>query len=454
MPLRRRLIALIALVLPLSFLAGGLLTYWHAVEKIETEMAAAVALGESTVRDVMGTIAQSPNPQSGLRRLVSSFDDERHVQVSLTGSEGKIIAASQIRPPARAAPEWLANTLRGQPHVSVIALPPETFPGQQLHVEAVPMNEIAEVWEDVALKLKIITGFFGLVLALVYVTLGRALRPLEKLAAALSEVGQGNFAAHVPESGPKELAAIYREFNRMAVRLQDAERQNRALNIQLNTVQEEERSDIARDLHDEIGPFLFAVDVDAQAIPKLAGRGETEDVVNRAGAIRQSVAHMQGHLRSVLSRLRPALFLDLGLSPAVDKLVAFWRKRHPDIEFAVSIAQMSFGARQDEIAFRVIQEGINNAVRHGKPSRIAIAVGPCGEGRMQVEISDNGAGFANQGSTGFGLSGMRERIASAGGTLDVTGHRDARGVVVRAVMPYGKSAVADYKFEEGRTPAL
>src|SRR5207244_1304092 len=106
---------------------------------------------------------------------------------------------------------------------------------------------------------------------------------------------------------------IYRAFNRMAEQLSAAEQQNQRLNEQLSTVQEEERSEIARDLHDEIGPFLFAADVDAQAIPLLVSRDASSEIVNRSKAIRQSVQHMQLHLRGVLSRLRPALLIDQGL---------------------------------------------------------------------------------------------------------------------------------------------
>lgn len=443
MSLRRRLIILFLLILPLSLLFGGVLSYWQALDKIETEMAAAVALGESTVSDVTRSLVPG-QAQEQMLRVVSSFDGERHLRVTLLASDGTAVAASRIAPPVHPAPSWLARVLAGQPHVTEIALPEPV--NSRIRVEADPTNELGEVWEDLTLKLKILAGFFGLLLAAVYWTMDRALQPLDKLAVALSEVGHGNFAAHVDETGPHELVGIYRAFNRMADDLKSAEDRNRALTQQLNAVQEEERKDLARDLHDEIGPFLFAADVDAQTIPQYLQRGAHEEVSARAAAIRQSVAHMQAHVRSILNRLRPAMLLELGFAQAVDQLIAFWQRRHPDVAITASISQASYGDTIDEIAFRTVQEAINNAIRHGKPNNIAIRAEIDGARRSLVlSIADDGGGLpaAASGGGGFGIAGMRERATAAGGTLDVIQTTGAQaGVTILAVLPVRATAGA------------
>ena len=441
MTLRHRLIALIALVLPLSLLVGGLLTYWHAVRKVETEMTAALAFGESSVRDAIASMTPSSDPGQHLARIVASFNGERHLKVSHTGSDGTIVFSSQVSRPKDPPPAWLVRMLAGPQRSVSVALPGDMKNSGQLLIVADPLNEVTEVWDDVTLKLTIIAGFFGLVLGLVYWTLGRALRPLEDLSRALAEVGHGNFAAHVSESGPQELATIYKGFNRMADQLQLAEKQNRRLNAQLSTVQEEERADIARDLHDEIGPFLFAVDVDAQTIPTYLERGAVQDATVRASAIRQSVAHMQSHIRSILSRLRPSMLLDLGLSHAIDLLVAFWRKRHPGITFNVMAEQTSYGAKIDEVAYRIVQEAVSNAVRHGNPSRIGIAIRADDGGILRVSVSNNGKELMDNGSYGFGLAGMRERIAAQGGTLTISNTAAGQGVELIAALPLSVSKI-------------
>jgi two-component system sensor histidine kinase UhpB len=302
-------------------------------------------------------------------------------------------------------------------------------------IEADPHNEVGEVWEDLKLKFLIIFGFCSIVLGLIYATLGRALKPLEDLSSALNRVGQGDYTAHVAEAGPEDLGVIYRAFNRMAEQLRSAEQQNQRLNEQLSTVQEEERSEIARDLHDEIGPFLFAVDVDAQSIPLLLSREAGDDVVSRSKAIRQSVQHMQLHLRGILSRLRPALLIDQGLTHAVEQLVAFWRARRPLITFETDIEDRRYPANIEETAFRILQEGTSNAVRHGRPSSIGLVARATEDGMLRVTVSDDGSGIAETTKRGFGLVGMRERVSALGGDLRVTGHEAHKGVMLIAEIP-------------------
>ena len=435
MPLRRRLILLIALVLCLSLIIGGVLTYWHAVRKIDIEMSSAIAAGESTLKDALAALGDAADPERQIALLIRSFDDERHLRVSQRRGPGSAVVVSHVKPPSDPPPGWLVRILAGPPHRLAMDFPEKLRGLGQIELQSDSLNEVTEVWEDAALKFAVMASFFGLVLGLVYWTLGQALRPLEDLSKALSRVGRGDYGAHVAETGPMELASIYREFNHMAEQLQVAERSNQRLNEQLTTVQEEERSDIARDLHDEIGPFLFAVDVDAQTIPQILEKGTKPDVVERANAIRLSVAHMQSHLRSILSRLKPAVLLDLGLAHAVDHLVSFWRTRHPDITISLDVARESFGPKLDEVAYRIMQESLSNAVRHGKPTHIELVARPTEVGHLLVSVTDNGSGLDPQGLKGFGLAGMRERIAALGGKLSVTDNHGTPGVTVVAEIP-------------------
>ena len=437
MSLRRRLLAIIAVVLIASLFGGGALTYWHGTRKIELEMSSAITVGDNALRDALLPLLPGPVSDSQLWRIVSSFDGDRHLRARHIASNGTTVFESRVRLPADPAPRWLYRMLSGAPKAAELELPDGRG---KLQLQADPLNEVTEVWDDAKLKLAIVGGFCTLVLALILLTLGRALKPLEDLSRALQQVGSGDYEAHVSESGPQELAAIYKGFNTMATRLSDSERQNRRLNEQLLSVQDEERAEIARDLHDEVGPFLFAVDVDAQTIPALIARNATDDVVNRSHAIRQSVAHMQTHVRSVLSRLRPGMMLDLGLSHAASQLAAFWHARYPAIVFDIDCIDESLGAKIDETAFRIMQEGTSNAVRHGKPSRIAITTRKLGNGRFAVTVTDDGAGLKDQARKGFGLPGMHDRLARLGGTLTIQSGPNERGVMLRAEIPYPQAA--------------
>jgi len=435
MPLRRRLLVLVALVLGACLLVGGVLTYWAGVRKIELEMSSALEVADSSVADALASIENTPDPEAQLRRTVRAFDGDRHVIARLVGVDGTVKETSRLPKPVDPPPAWLYRLLEGDLHTKTFSLPGRLGDLGRIELKADPHNEVGEVWEDLKLKFLIIGGFCGVVLALIYASLGRALKPLEDLSAALNRVGEGDYTAHVAERGPEDLNIIYRAFNRMAGQLRTAEEQNRRLHEQLSTVQEEERSEIARDLHDEIGPFLFAVDVDAQSIPLLLSRSATNDVSNRASAIRQSVQHMQVHLRGVLSRLRPAMLIDQGLVHATENLVAFWRTRHPAITFDVDIDDARYPAHIEEAAFRMLQEGTSNAVRHGTPSTIGLTAKRTPDGALRIAVTDDGTGIAATAKRGFGLAGMRERISALNGTLQVLEPKNDKGVMLIAEIP-------------------
>lgn len=436
MTLRRRLLILIALALPLSLLAAGLVGYFYSANLVKKELAAAVEIGETTIQEVVSTLEKTADPAQAVARLVASFDNDRDINVSLITPDGRVALESKLLPIETPPPAWLARALKGDLASSIIQLPASLASLGSIRVDPAPLAEISEVWEEMTLQFALLAGLFSVVLWIVSWVLDRALRPLDDLAAALGEVGKGNFTAQIAETGPEELSLIYREFNRMAMRLKEAELQNRALARQLNTVQDEERAELARDLHDEIGPFLFAVDVDAQTIPEYLARGATGDVTGRSGAIRQSVAHMQAHLRGILGRLRPSVFLDLGLGPAVDQVVAFWRQRRGDVEITANITRASFGARVDDVAFRIVQEALNNAIRHGNPKHIDVKLSADESGKnLHLSVIDDGGGISPKSELGFGISGMRERVAALGGTLTVSPNLTAPGVAVEATLP-------------------
>jgi two-component system sensor histidine kinase UhpB len=99
----------------------------------------------------------------------------------------------------------------------------------------------------------------------------------------------------------------------------------------------------------------------------------------------------------------------------------------------------SFGHGIDDVIFRVVQESLSNAVRHGRPSTIRVLLS---ESNMaaHLEIIDDGIGFdPSPPYAGFGLAGMRERVDSVGGALIVASRSDARGTAVSVRIPLERS---------------
>lgn len=418
----------------LTFMLGAVLIYFHAVEKIDTEMQAALDVGSRIASNAMHDAEEITNANKRLARLVRNFDGDRHLQALVIAPDGNILHNSMLATSVENIPDWFYRLFTRQDHMVTVSMPGQFAQLGRFVLEANARNEIGEVWKDAIQTLTILSLLTVFIAGAVYWILGSALRPLDQLATAFGQVGQSTGPQYVPEHGPDEFRRVYRAFNRMVDRQIKSEATNRKLQQQLLNVQEEERGDIARDLHDDIGPFLFNVDVETASILKLHDERSYQALPARIKSIRDAVSHMQMHVRGILSRLRPAALLDLGLQDALEHLVESWRARHPEIAIALDFDVPPLDERQEETIFRVVQEALANAVRHGQPSHIDIAVGEQ-HGDVTLSVSDDGSGLSDEDTHGFGILGMRERVAFHDGTLIVTSDQSGTGVVVRANFP-------------------
>ena len=442
MPLRLRLIALIALVLLISLACGSALVGWHAAGSVRTELRAALDVGAKTIGNGIDELARSGDRARELRRLVATFNGNRHVRAILLDAREQQLAVSSLFVPTQRVPGWFRDLIGGEPGALRLAVPAGNDGIAAIVLQADPVNEIGEVWGESRDAVLVLAGFALLSALLICVVIGRALRPLETLSAAFRQIGKGDYYGSVPERGPPELARLANGFNLMAQRLAAVAAQNHRLNQRLLTLQSEERADLARDLHDEVGPLLFAVDMTAATIEHLAGSGRATDIPPQVRLIHDAVGRMQRHVRAILGRLRP--IRAIGVVAAVDRLAAFWRSRRPDIEFIVAVAveEDRIGEDLKETIYRIVQEGVSNAIRHGKPAQVEVVVRHDDADRIRIEVTDDGIGMAEEGMVvrgpaQLGLMGMRERVMAMAGSLSIQHGRNGTGLALVARVPCG-----------------
>ena len=433
MSLRAGLVLWLGCVLAITLSLGCVLAGWHAAGSVRAEMQAALVTGRLSVANSIGENTESRE----LRHLVATFDGNRHVRAVLSGRPGETIAASVLQSPVQPVPDWFRRMIAPALMPVVLAVPSGT-----ITLFADPTNEAGEVWDQMNDAIRSIVLFFALSVLAIYWATGRALAPLGRLSAAFGRIGSGDFAVRLDGPAPPELTRLAAGFNRMAEQLGDVEARNRVLQDQLLTLQEEERADLARNLHDEIGPFLFAAGIDAAGIQPLLQAGRTAEAVERAASIQDSVVHMQTEIRSILGRLRPLSFGDTGLADSIGNMVDFWLDRHPGIDFVLDVAEAGDTLPEQTRATvcRVVQESLHNAVRHGDPARIEISV-TRDAADVVVRIADDGSGAGAGGVTpGFGLTGMRERVRAQAGSMAIAALPEGHGLAVTVRLPAGAAA--------------
>ncbi|MFZ0729282.1 MAG: ATP-binding protein [Methylovirgula sp.] len=436
MSLRLLLVRSIALILLATLAFGALLVYLHAVQKVNADMRAAMAVGRRIVDNAVDDSDEVALPRRRLELLVADFNGDRNLRAVLFNPDNSLAAYSYLQPPEHLVSPFLFNLLAGPPAVETVQLPPVFKNLGTLMLESDAHNEVADVWNEAALPLTILAVFCGFILLVLYFTLGRALKPLEDLTFAFARIGNGDYRARVAAFAPRELTRLSSGFNEMAIRLAEMEHRNLRLHEQLETVQEEERIELARNLHDEVSPLLFSVDVDAMTIKELAQAKDLRKIIERAHAIRSAVADMKRNVKALLGQLRPSGLHALSLASAIENLISYWKSRRPEIVFSAECPDKSWGSRIDSALYSIIRESLNNSVKHTKPSRIEVLIEEMHHGVLVVRVLDDGSGFdLSVASGGFGLIGMKERAALLGGTLVVENRRDRPGVAVTARLP-------------------
>jgi PAS domain S-box-containing protein len=229
-----------------------------------------------------------------------------------------------------------------------------------------------------------------------------------------------------------EIVAIYNEISER----KRTEAALRALARHLDSVREEEHTRIARQVHDELGQALTALRLDLTWVGRKLPKADMalRRRVDAAVALTDEMIAVGHH---IVGELRPPILDDLGLVPAVE-----WHAQQVAKRSGVRI-QVECAAEERVVAgdlavsaYRIVQEALANVVRHAQAKHVRVRLGEQ-DGGLTVEIRDDGQGFPEEAASdprSFGITGMRERAASLGGTLAITGSPGA-GTTVRVTFP-------------------
>jgi two-component system sensor histidine kinase UhpB len=378
-------------------------------------------------------------------QFVHQLGRVRANEVYLVSPDGQEIWRA---PPAsykagREAPGWFARLLRPP-------LEKDTFVlrgGVQLVVESQPSRAVLDAWDHIVRLALLGALMLVAVNLLVFGTLARVLRPIPVIAAGLERLERGELSYRLPPLADDEMRGIGAAFNRMAQAMQDkvaAERQARDAESRLEERREmasladqrveEERRLIAHELHDEFGQSVTAIRSLAQAI---ATQQDRERTVEAARLISEEAARLYDAMHSLIPRLAPPSLDSLGLVATLENLVRDWQRRHPAVAIRLEHRlPADLGPSVTLALYRVVQEGLVNALRHARAAHIDIRLEADGE-RLRVQVADDGLGLpADWARPGhYGLRGLADRLRQLQGECTVAA-RPEGGTLLSAEIPW------------------
>ncbi len=229
------------------------------------------------------------------------------------------------------------------------------------------------------------------------------------------------------------------ERNRAEEAVRRSREQLRQLAARLQAVREEERTAIAREIHDELGQALTGVKMD---LAWLIGRfpKHWKAVRARGEVLTALVDNTINVARDLSARLRPSVLDDLGLSAAVEWLTAdFQRRVGSAIAVVAHVEEIEVNREGATALFRILQEALTNVIRHAQASQVIVKL-ETGDGGVLLEVHDNGQGIPSvnlDGTGSLGLIGMRERAAALEGMLEIES-AEGKGTIVWARLPMSR----------------
>ncbi|HEY1102685.1 MAG TPA: ATP-binding protein [Burkholderiaceae bacterium] len=413
---------------------------------VREEVAAANVVAAQLLKRIGWVYAMDGMPT--MVQFLQQLGRVRANEITLTDTAGAVLYQSphSAYKAGREAPAWFQALLLPESSGQIISLP-----HGQLTIEANPSRAILDGWDDLLRLAAIGAAALLIINLLVFWAMGRALRPFRQILDGLHRLQAGDFAVSLPPLPGQEAGAIGTAFNRMTAVLQEnlesrqrafeAERllsDSRELSRLIEAHTEAERREIARALHDELGQSVTAIRSLALSVARRCN-GQDGETAQAARVISEEAGRLYDHMHGMIPRLAPMALDQLGLADALRDLVDRVEAAHPGAQFVLQISQMPDPLPDAAAlaAYRVVQEGMTNALRHGHATTIHITVGG-NEDTLDVCVQDNGCGLQHDWrATGhFGLRWLRERVEALDGTLAID-NTPPRGAALRMTLPIG-----------------
>ncbi|MEH2586953.1 two-component system sensor histidine kinase UhpB [Bradyrhizobium sp. AZCC 1721] len=435
--LRTRLLLPLGLMFVAALLAGAVSLQIFASAQLVEEAEPGTRSAKTVATALNAALEASANPQATLEAFVQSLGTSETIRFRRLGTDLDVYPP-EVQTPLGTVPEWFVRLL-AIPEIGTAF--PVMVEGKQVGDIVFAPDMSADIYEKWIGFLAIACSGTVLMLltgAIAHFSVRSASVPLQNLGDGLTRMRTGNYEQLISPAGPPEIRRSAQEANELARTLNRLSQDNRSLLRRIMSLQDDERQDMARELHDELGPLLFGIRANTVALLETIPSANAE-LRSAADGILQSVETLQQANRRILDRLRPLYIQELGLEKSIQTLLRNAKAQSPDLKVTSQIdADLNeVDGLLSQTVYRVIQEAVTNVLRHAKAKSMHVATG-INEREVTVEVSDDGVGLPADRVFGRGLTGMLERVRALSGTLELL--REAGRTCIRCRLPAGDSA--------------
>jgi two-component system sensor histidine kinase UhpB len=390
------------------------------------------------------------NPDS-LVRFFSQLGRVRANDITLVSATGEVLYRS---PPSRykegrEAPEWFTALMLPPTSRQVLQLPGHGA----ITIESEPSRAILDGWDDLVRLASIAALALVLIQGLVFWAVSHATQPFARIVQALNRLQGGDFDTQLPRLPGREARTIGDAFNRMVgvlreqmdnrQRAYEAERQLRDARELAGLIERQmdaERRSIAKALHDEFAQSVTAIRSLARTLELRCG---SADHTGRQAArcIDEEAARLYDQMHGMIPRLAPSAPDSVGLGDALADLLQRTRAAHPGVQVELQLApalREASGATA-ELLYRVAQEGVTNAIRHGGARCVRIELRDQPQPLALVSDDGRGSPASWRGEGHFGLRWLADRAEALGGHL-LLRPATPRGTVLEVSLPAAEAA--------------
>jgi two-component system sensor histidine kinase UhpB len=435
MSLRYQIICRILLSSVCILVLGGAIAVWQARQAVDKEVDASIHLALQLI--TLG-IADTPVfQQSDDLSRFSALRQTRHLSIQLQKPDGQLIhfaGENQPTNPEEMPPSWFIRLVKGDYPKVEHQLNMQDGQLLTLIIQAQPLDEITEVWQESVAFFASISLLTILTFLAVNLVFNKSLKSIAVIVDALRLIETGQYRQQLPPFSTQEFDDIANAINHMTVELEKTRQENRALTQHSLAIQEEERQRLSQELHDELGQSLTAIKVMA-----VTAAHRKADAAKITATISEICDHLMTVVRSMMQQLHPLVLTELGLKATLEEMVNHWSERNADLRLTIRCSDAVDGLDKNLTiqVFRVIQECLTNVVRHAQAHSVSIDLEKLDlpHAYLQLKVQDDGRGCDLQTtSQGFGLLGIKERIKSLDGELQVLS-RPGSGMLVNARIP-------------------